>query len=138
MHITSAYKTHTGLHRKHNEDFIWVDEEKGIYIVADGLGGHEAGDVASNIAATTIGDIIAEGLQTNSPSAEVLKALVTDAIEIANRTVSAASVKAGQKRPMGATIVLAVILPPIAYIAHAGDARAYLVHNKCNVPPYRR
>lgn len=130
MTIVSAHKTDTGRKRLRNEDYVWVDQQAGLYIVADGMGGHEAGDVASQLAATTIGRLIVDQLQDKAESASTtrIKWLMTDAIEAANETVFRAAGEARQTRKMGATIVVALVQSSAAYISHAGDARAYLAH----------
>ena len=146
MTVVSAHKTDTGRVRDHNEVYIWVDEEAGVYIVADGLGGHEAGEVASGLAATTVGEMIAARIAGGAAllSAEAAKELLTDSIETANEKVSAAAEEEKQDQRMGTVIVVALVRPPIvydihvgfgrayflrpcvAYVSHAGDARAYL------------
>ncbi len=129
MTILSAYKSDVGRQRQQNEDYIWVNEQTRLYIVADGMGGHEAGDVASQLAATTVGQMVTGQLKakTEPLSTAAIRELMTEAIEAANETVFNAAKEAGQKRRMGATIVMALVRPPVAYISHAGDARAYLV-----------
>ncbi len=129
MKLVSAYRTDTGLKRKRNEDYLWVDERAGVYVIADGMGGHEAGDTASRLAAITIGEAIASGLQTASSAAEI-KTLMADAIETANQAVWTASGEAGQTRRMGATVIVAIARLPLIYISHAGDTRAYLIRDK--------
>lgn len=129
MAVVSAGKTHIGLVADHNEDYVWLNAEKGIFIVADGMGGHEAGEVASRLAATTAGEKISAGLDGLSVDrADEIQALIIDALEAANQAVWEASGEADQIRRMGATIAVAVVRPPQAYISHAGDARVYLHH----------
>jgi serine/threonine protein phosphatase PrpC len=147
MTTVHAQKTDTGRVRDHNEDYVWVDEQAGVYIVADGLGGHEAGEVASGLAATTVGEMIAARIVGGAAllSAEAARELLTDSIETANEKVSALAEVEKQDQRMGTVIVVALVRPPIvydihigfgrayflrpcvAYISHAGDARAYLV-----------
>lgn len=131
MTVVSAHKTDRGRERKRNEDYIWVDETTGVYIVADGMGGQEAGEVASELAATTAGQFVAAGLKAEAKAQppEIIKELMIQAIEVANKKVFAAAQQAQQKRRMGAAVIMAVIQPSGAYISHAGDARAYLIHN---------
>jgi len=130
MVVVSAGKTDIGLVADHNEDYLWLNAEKGIFIVADGMGGHEAGEVASQLAAITAGETIAAGLNAlSADDAGPIEALITNAIEAANQAVWEASDQADQVRRMGATIAVAVVRPPQAFIAHAGDARVYLYHN---------
>lgn len=128
MTIVSAHKSDTGRKRKRNEDYLWVDETTRLFIVADGMGGHEAGDVASQLAATTVGESITTELReaTEPISSDTIGRFLRTAIETANATVFNAAKNAGQKRQMGTTIVVALIRPPTAYISHVGDARAYL------------
>lgn len=128
MPIVSAYKSDTGRQRRRNEDFVWVDESSRIFIVADGMGGHEAGDIASQLAATTVGELI--NTELKSRTEPILPGIVTkmmvEAVEAANKTVLNAAKRADQKRQMGTTIVVALVRSAKAYISHVGDARAYL------------
>jgi protein phosphatase len=129
MTIASAHESDVGAKRKRNEDYVWVDEPSGLFIVADGMGGHEAGDVASQLAATTVGEIILDELKvrTEPISPTIIAKMMTDAIETANTIVFNAAQEAGQKRRMGTTIVVALVRSSVTYISHVGDARAYLV-----------
>ena len=123
--IISAHKSDIG-QRLYNEDYIWVDEEAGLFILADGIGGHEAGDVASRLASTTIGSIIANHLKGQSRStATTIKDVMITAVETANTLVYDEAKKAQQKRKMGTTVALAFIQAGTAYICHAGDTRVY-------------
>lgn len=131
MTFVSAYKCDIGRNpKRQNEDYIWVDEQAGLFIVADGMGGQEAGDVASKLAAETAGSLIVKHLKKHpqpSPS-DKIKSVIVEAIETANTAVYNTAQKAVQKRKMGSTIVLALIQNSTIYISHAGDSRAYLLH----------
>jgi PPM family protein phosphatase len=124
MPTLSAHKTDVGRGSKNNQDYIWVNEPAGVFIVADGMGGHEAGEVASELAATVSGQFILTHLR-GEPLPP--KELLIGALEAANEAMLAKSQAMKQDRPMGAAIVAAYVQPPTAYICHAGDARAYLV-----------
>jgi serine/threonine protein phosphatase PrpC len=128
MPIISAYKCDVGRKRERNEDYAWVDNKIGLYIVADGMGGHEAGEVASQLAATTVGETIVDHMRdiTEPVSRATIEQIMIEAIENANKTVFDAAKAAEQKRRMGATIVVVLVRLDNAYISHAGDARAYL------------
>ncbi len=126
MKFFSAHKTDVGQVAPHNEDYIWVNEASGVFIVADGMGGHEAGDVASELAATSVGKTLVMALPDTPAEPQAMQALLSRAIEKANEVVWQASTQAAQVRRMGATIVVAVLRASVAYIAHAGDARIYL------------
>jgi protein phosphatase len=127
MMLISAYKTDVGREAKYNQDYIWVDEQKGIFIVADGMGGAEAGELASELAAITTGQFIAASFEAKTHSFTP-KALLVGALEAANDAVMAKAKELNQSRPMGAAIVVALVQLDKAYITHAGDARAYLAN----------
>ena len=131
MPVISAHNTDTGQVRTHNEDYIWIDEETGLYIVADGLGGHEAGEQASQLTATTAGQLIAAGLAKagDQISDAAVESLMQHALEKANETVLTAARAAGQRRNMGATIVMALVRLPLVHLCHVGDARAYMIRD---------
>lgn len=131
MTSIAAHKTDVGRTAEHNQDYIWLDEPAGIFIVADGMGGQEAGEQASELAATTTGQFIITRLEAESGTlaAALVKEVMSAALEVANETVMAAAKEANQDRPMGAAIVVALVRAPAAYICHAGDARAYLIHD---------
>jgi PPM family protein phosphatase len=116
MPVISAHKSDIGRKKARNEDYVWVDEQTGLYILADGLGGQEAGEVASQLATTTLSDTIGDKLKFNPDSpAEI---------------IFNAAQAAGHKRQMGTTVVVAILQDTTAYISHAGDSRAYLVQGK--------
>jgi serine/threonine protein phosphatase PrpC len=128
MTITAAHKSDTGRKRTRNEDYVWVDETAKLFIVADGMGGHEAGDVASQLTATTVGELVTTELKSKTEpiAPAILTQLLTEAIETANKAVYNAAQEAGQKRRMGSTLVMALVRAATVYISHVGDARAYL------------
>ncbi len=131
MRIISAYKSDIGQVYKHNDDYIWVDDDSGFYILADGMGGQEAGDVASHMTAHSVGPAIVGQLTGPEPLPEAsqIKAMLVEAIEAANRTVFQAAQQAQQKRRMGTTIVAALLRSGRLFVSHAGDSRAYLVRD---------
>ena len=75
-------KTHVGLVREQNEDTVLLDEAQGIFILADGMGGHKAGEVASDLAARSARDVLSAG--------EFSPACLRAAISAANRAASGA------------------------------------------------
>jgi protein phosphatase len=122
MALISAHQTDAGRESGHNQDFIRVHEQIGLFIVADGMGGAEAGELASELAAMTTSRFIEARLKTPP------KELLVGALEAANEAVMEKAIALKQSRPMGAAIVVALVIPPKVYITHAGDARAYLGH----------
>lgn len=132
MTIRAATRTLMGTARVRNEDYIWTDTAAGVCIVADGIGGRARGDLASRLAAETIGQRIAAWVRHNpnctAPAA--VRAMLIDTIELANRRIlTIARSKIGSPG-MGATVVVALVQASTAYIVHAGDARAYLAREE--------
>ncbi len=123
----------TGRVRPHNEDYVdfFVPPDpqqrarKGaIYLVADGMGGHQAGEVASRGAV----ELAIRGYY-DDPSRDVGKSLVR-AIQAANQQLHAQAQADQSKSGMGTTLVAAVVLGRKVYVANVGDSRAYLINNK--------
>lgn len=103
--------------RTNNEDSVYVNPEQGIFMVADGMGGHNAGEVASGLAVTEISNFLINA------GPEALKA----AVENANRVIYERSLHSPELYRMGTTIVAAVIVGTELTLAHVGDSRAYLL-----------
>lgn len=113
--LDSASLTHQGLVRDHNEDVVYVDDALGLYLVADGMGGHESGEVASALAKTAIIESVNLG------------ANLSDAIMQAHHIVSH-KVEAATSRnlEMGTTVVCAKVQSDRLSVAWVGDSRAYI------------
>lgn len=109
-----AADSHTGLRRKHNEDCYEADAALGLWLVADGVGGHSCGELASDIARTTVRGDIAAG--TSLP----------DAIVNAHRAVLDEIDRDESARGMGSTIVALRLKGESYELAWVGDSRAYL------------
>lgn len=119
-----------GLIRTNNEDAIVIKPEYGLAILADGMGGHNAGEVASNMATAVIQQTLTARLQhalsdTESDFSEYLQAWVADAIVLANTYIYEASRYEAGCSGMGTTVVLALHYRDRLTIAHVGDSRAY-------------
>ncbi|MGB9660637.1 MAG: Stp1/IreP family PP2C-type Ser/Thr phosphatase [Moorellaceae bacterium] len=115
--------THTGLVRTDNEDAYIVDLDLGLLAVADGMGGHLAGEVASFLALKALSERLKEG-----DGREPLARLV-EAVRFANAIVYRSSCSTPEYRGMGTTLTVAWIVGGEAFIAHVGDSRAYLFRN---------
>lgn len=121
------YRTDTGKRRTHNEDSIIVDRERGIFLLADGMGGHQAGEVASRMAVEVAHDHLLTLLKPDNTDAELFK-LLTSALFKAHRSIKMSSTEDNLSlMGMGTTLVLTLVRNDIAYICHAGDSRAYLI-----------
>ena len=120
-------KTHTGMVRDNNEDFFMYDNDLNFFVVADGIGGHNAGEVASELACT----IIIENLRKHYSSySQKLPLLLTKSIEKANKAVYIKSLEHENFEGMGTTITLGILSEGIVYVAHVGDSRMYIIVNE--------
>lgn len=134
MRATAAGISDVGLQREHNEDSFVVLGEYDLYIVADGMGGHRAGDVASRLATDTIaaffrstaGEDVTWPFHFDSNLSEEENRLLTG-IRMANRQIYERSSKSRECRGMGTTVVGALFSPKRRrmYIGHVGDSRCY-------------
>lgn len=121
--------TDIGMHRKMNQDCFYVSEWPvgnlpNLFIVADGMGGHNAGEYASRHAVNTMAANAKESC-LKQPS-DVLK----DAIEEANKELLRQATQDASMWGMGTTVVAAVILEQSLHVANVGDSRLYLVNDK--------
>ncbi len=132
MKIISFGKSDTGKERKNNEDSYLVDDKKGIYAVADGIGGHRGGEVASRIAVETLAETFRErppGHVSAAPATSAtddpnLSALI-DAFTLANSKIRLHATRNPALLGMGTTMTALFLQNEIAYLAHVGDSRAY-------------
>ncbi len=118
--------SHQGLVREQNEDRFIIDRGVGVFLVADGMGGHQAGEVASRITADTVAGKLAHwNAQRLRDPAKALQ----DALVAAHQAVRKESVKSLARRGMGSTAVVAWLQPDACelWLAHVGDSRAYLL-----------
>lgn len=130
--LTYAHCTDVGRVRSHNEDSVVVDAELGLVLVADGMGGHHAGEVASAMAAECISASIASIAAQDSAaldSSTKRHHVVHKAIHIANEQILAAADSKASHKGMGTTLVLALFHQDQVTIAHIGDSRAYRLRN---------
>lgn len=117
MHV--AYRTEVGHVRQRNEDALLARPERGILAVADGLGGHPAGDLASLTAVKSLD----EATLTADAGPDELVA----AVRAAHQAVLAVAAEEPGRLGMGTTVVLAALDAGRARIVHVGDSRAYLL-----------
>ncbi len=126
-----AGKSDTGRVREHNEDCIAVRPDLALAVLADGMGGHRAGEVASGLAVQAVVDELQRVL-TESPLASGVDDDGTEAVYLALSTIAQANTlvyKSALENPqysgMGTTLVLALFAAGSVTIAHVGDSRAY-------------
>lgn len=124
--MTLYARTDIGLVRTNNEDSFFTDPARGIAIVADGMGGHAAGEVASKITV----DTVSENLKTPDSfwpfgRAQRERVRLVEAIRLANRKVRDAASLDNALAGMGTTVVVLWIRGRRAHVAHVGDSRIY-------------
>lgn len=123
LEMTSV--TDVGQARSHNEDFVAVDADYGLAILADGMGGYSAGEIASGMTVTLLMQGLKARLPELSTESQALETLVRELVA----TVNAAVYETARTRPqcagMGTTLVLAVFHDNRLLAAHIGDSRLY-------------
>jgi protein phosphatase len=123
-----AWKTDTGSVRRTNEDKLLIDEERGIFLLADGLGGHNAGEIASDLAVNEAYAFILKEI-AHAAGERAILGMMEDALFRAHKAIQAKAATDLQLQGMGTTLVELYIQGSHAYICHAGDSRAYLFRN---------
>ncbi len=138
MILEMVGQTDIGVKRKQNEDFLGIYSELNLSLICDGMGGHNAGALASKMT----GEIIHSIYQT--PDKELIKRLAEDVnasyrtlagqavsgIRLANRKILDHASRHASCKGMGTTIVLASFTPGVAILAHVGDSRIYRVRDR--------
>jgi len=123
---------HVGQKRSNNEDCWVADDQLGLYLVADGMGGHSAGDVASAMAVSAAAGVVREDrelltrVQKGEVAARELMPLVKRAVDAANESVHEAAKSDATKQGMGCTLTLLLIAGTRGIMAHVGDSRLYV------------
>jgi protein phosphatase len=112
--IEFGHLSHVGLRREHNEDTYYADAELGLWLVADGMGGHEFGEVASALAR----DAVVREVREGKPLGEAIRAADEEIIRQSRRRA--------ESLPMGTTMVALRINQNRFELAWVGDSRAYL------------
>jgi protein phosphatase len=134
MRIRYAAKTDVGMKRTHNEDYYTFLKDENLFIVADGMGGHASGEVASKLAADTLVDFyhrtsdedITWPYKMDRQLSYIENRLVCG-IKLANWRVYEAATKDARFKGMGTTIVACLVNGDKIYLAHVGDSRAYRI-----------
>ena len=127
MSITSCALTDVGCVRANNEDAVRVDADRGLAVLADGMGGYNAGEVASAMAVEYLSAALGEWLDqadAGVSSSAVLRAM-EEAADQANRRIFESANTHADYAGMGTTVVLALLWREQLLVGHAGDSRAY-------------
>ena len=121
--------TDVGQKRQVNQDYVFASEEPvgnlpNLFVVADGMGGHKAGDFASSFAVQTLLQTIKDDTSQNPVT------IIRSAVENANRKVLEEAKAHEEMAGMGTTMVLVTVVDDYAYVANVGDSRLYLIEDK--------
>lgn len=124
MKVVSA--TNVGNYRKNNEDSYYVNESKNLYVLADGMGGHLAGERASKMATEIIGQDFAKDREIKSidDAIEILSSSIRDA----NKKIFESSQENEDYRGMGTTLSSGIILEDVLIYSNIGDSRIYRIN----------
>lgn len=135
-----GFATHVGMHRQLNEDSMASLEVTAAYesktrkrvllLVADGMGGHNAGEIASKIGSETIVNALAQMLSSKDENASRYDETLRAAISLANQRILEASVQTPGSEGMGTTITLAIIDGNQLHSANVGDSRCYIINEE--------
>jgi PPM family protein phosphatase len=138
LRIEVAGETNVGMKRNHNEDNFSIIEEAGLYVVADGMGGHASGEVASGMAVEALKEFFASTAEDpertwpykmdRSKGYEENR-LITG-IKLANLRIFESAQRDSKQRGMGTTIVTLFAVEDGVYVGHVGDSRVYRVRDK--------
>ena len=136
MEVKAYGLTHVGRQRQHNEDSFLVEDGAKLYLVADGMGGHAAGEIASRIAVDSISEFILhtkedDGTWPHAYDEQFRRSTnrLMAAVRMANTRVLEAMRKDVRLRGMGTTVVACMAEDKTMSFAHVGDSRAYLIRD---------
>ncbi|MGO5052789.1 Stp1/IreP family PP2C-type Ser/Thr phosphatase [Lachnospiraceae bacterium LCP25S3_G4] len=121
--------TDVGMKREINQDYVYISDEPlgnlpNLFVVADGMGGHKAGDFASKYTVEVLRKEI-EASEEKNP-----ETILSHAIRVANHKIIEAASKDEHLSGMGTTIVVATIMEHMMYFANVGDSRLYLINQE--------
>ena len=137
IEIESAGLTDVGMKRNGNEDALFLDDDLGLYVVADGMGGHQAGEIASQLVVKTIGDYILQSKNDDLDRENIFldKTLSSEAnrllssIRLSNKVVHEASMDIDACRGMGSTVSAVYFTDGTFIVANVGDSPIYLIRD---------
>ena len=136
MEVKAIGVTHVGRQRQHNEDSYLVENNAKLFLVADGMGGHAAGEIASRIAVDSISEFILhtkedDGTWPHAYDEHYKRSTnrLMAAVRMANTRVLEAMRKDARLRGMGTTVVACLADDDVMSFAHVGDSRAYLIRD---------
>ncbi len=134
MRLEAAARTDPGPVRENNEDNFLVDVDAGLFVVADGMGGHAAGEVASEIAVQAVAEVLLEAedpeetrLARATPDPQdAIRERLRYAMNQASLRIRRAALEDPAQAGMGTTLCVLLIEDGVAHLGHVGDSRIYL------------
>lgn len=133
IQVRIAGCTDTGARRQLNEDHIGYNQELGIAVLADGMGGHQSGEIASHMAVESVLKslkLVAEQDDETAITSSQILDFVSNTISDSNSMIFAAAEAIEEHHGMGTTLVAAIIRGHRLYAGHVGDSRLYLYRNQ--------
>ena len=133
MRIRYAGNTHVGMKRGHNEDSLYLVPSENLYLVADGMGGHASGEVASQLAVEVVAEFFQETAEDDDMTwpfkmdkdKEYQENRLATSIKLANRRIFESAIIDPKLKGMGTTLVVVYFSSDGCYIGHVGDSRVY-------------
>ena len=135
MHIQFAALTDVGRSRDHNEDNFLVAPRLQLYVVADGMGGHSAGEVASAMAVNQVRDAVAasadmiQAFKAGQGPRDGIARMLENAVQTASHQIFETGMSNPAQRGMGTTVTSLLVTGNVGFIAHVGDSRLYLLRD---------
>lgn len=129
--LISGHRSDKGLVRENNEDALYVNDNLGVYVLADGMGGHEGGEIASNIAVNTIAKILSISMMVTQE--KNLQDILSNALNRANDEIISSRKNQIELMSMATTIVISTFHDGVVNYVHLGDSRAYLYKKDDNL-----
>ncbi|MBI4925101.1 MAG: protein phosphatase 2C domain-containing protein [Bdellovibrio sp.] len=129
--------SHPGMKREKNEDYFLINKDIGLYIICDGVGGHQSGQVASEQCAKAIEEYLFNKKQiienyNKNPSVndrKIVSSLLEHAVQYANTKINDLTESDVLIKKMCTTVVVLLVTQDYAFVAHVGDSRAYLIRS---------
>jgi len=133
VRIRYAGNTDVGMKRSHNEDSLYLIPSQNLYMVADGMGGHASGEVASQLAVETVASFFQETAEDEDMTwpfkmdkdREYQENRVVTGVKLANRRIFEQAIEEPRLKGMGTTLVVVFFTNGGCYIGHVGDSRVY-------------
>lgn len=125
-----GFKTDRGQQRSNNEDAFFVLPEQRVYIVADGVGGHNSGEIASRFAVQQIAEYVSKNQIPETQEEEALKNYLLKCLKQVNQQLYEMAKESRKNAGMATTLALVYINDAKAYVVNVGDSRVYLIRDR--------